>query len=63
MAVNGAILPKNTPMQLPNTNKRKQFSHATSVGNKLKQTEDKETFVIPNIVSIVSSPSNKSDQR
>ena len=38
------------------------LSHATSVGNKRKQTEDIVTFVISNIVSIVSSPSSTSDQ-
>ena len=35
------------------------MSHATSVGNKQKQTEDRKTFVISNIASIVSSPSKK----
>ena len=49
-------------MQLPDKNKRKIFSHATSVGNKQKQTEDRKTFVISNIVSIVSFPSKKTDQ-
>ena len=39
--------------------KKKILSHATSVGNKQKQTEDRKTFVITNIVSIVSSPSKK----
>ena len=38
------------------------MSRATSVGNKQKQTEDGKTFVISNIVSIVSSPSQKADQ-
>ena len=38
------------------------MSHATYVGNKRKQTEDRKTFVIFNIVSIVSSPSKKTDQ-
>ena len=37
------------------------MSHATSIGNKRKQTEDKKTFVISNIVSIVTSPSKKTD--
>ena len=37
------------------------MSHATSIGNKLKQTEDRKTFVISNIVSIVTSPSKKKD--
>ena len=41
--------------------KKKILSHATYVGNKRKQTEDRKTFVISNIVSIVSSPSNKKD--
>ena len=38
------------------------MSHATSVGNKQKQIEDRNFFVISNIVSIVSSPSKKTDQ-
>ena len=38
------------------------MSHATHVGNKRKQTEDRKTFVIFNIVSNVSSPSKKTDQ-
>ena len=38
------------------------MSHATSIGNKKKQTEDRKTFVISNIVSIVTSPSKKTDQ-
>ena len=42
--------------------KKKKLSHATSIGNKRKKTEDRKTVVISNIVSIVSSPSNKSDQ-
>ena len=37
------------------------MSHATSVGNKRKQTEDRKTFFISNIVSIVTSPSKKTD--
>ena len=50
------------PIHLPNNNKRKQLSHATSVENKRKQTEDRKTFFISTIVSIVTSPSNKTDQ-
>ena len=50
------------PIQLPDMNKRKIFSHAKSVGNKRKKIEDRKTFVISNIVSIVSSPSKKADQ-
>ena len=38
------------------------MSRATSLSNKRKQTEDRKTFFISNIVSIVSSPSNKKDQ-
>ena len=49
-------------MQLPHTKKIKLLSHATSVGNKQRQTEYRKTFVISNIVSIMSSPSKKSDQ-
>ena len=37
------------------------MSHAPSVGNKQKQTEDRKTFVISNIVSIVTSPTKKTD--
>ena len=52
MAVTSAIFPKNMPMQLTDMKKRKKMSHATSVGNKQKQTEDRNFFVISNIVSI-----------
>ena len=45
----------------PTRTKEKILSHATSVGNKRKQTEDRKTFVISNIVSIVTSPSKKTD--
>ena len=38
------------------------MSCKTSVSNKQKQTEDRKSFVVSNIVSIVSSPSNKADQ-
>ena len=37
------------------------MSHATSIGNKRKQIEDRKTFVISNIVSIVTSTSKKTD--
>ena len=37
------------------------MSHATSIGNKRKQTEDRKIIVISNIVSIVTSPSKKTD--
>ena len=37
------------------------MSHATSIGNKRKQTEERKTFFISNIVSIVTSPSKKTD--
>ena len=37
--------------------------HATSVGNKRKQTEDRNTFFISNIVSIASFPSKKIDKK
>ena len=50
-------------MQLPDMNKRKILSHATSLGNKQKQTEDRNTFFISNIVSIVSSTAKKADQK
>ena len=38
------------------------MSHATSVGNKRKQTEDRKYLLMSNIVSIVSSPSRKAHQ-
>ena len=41
--------------------KKKLLSHATSVENNRKQTEDRKTFVISNIVSIVTSPSKKTE--
>ena len=45
-------LPKtNMLIQLPDMSKI--LSHATSVSNELKQTEDRNTFVVSNIVSIV----------
>ena len=43
--------------------KKTILSHATSVGNKQKQIEDRKTFLVSNIVSIVSSSSNKADQK
>ena len=45
----------------PTRKKEKILSHAISVGNKRKQTEDRKTFVISNIVSIVTSTSKKTD--
>ena len=50
-------------MQLPDMKKIKILSDATSVGNRQNQTEDRKTFVISNIVFIVSYPSNKADQK
>ena len=57
MAVTVTILPKryaNVITQHEQT--KKLLSHATSIGNKRKLTEDRKTFVISNIVSIVTSP-------
>ena len=45
----------------PTRTKEKILSNATSVGNKRKQTEDRNTFFISNIVSIVTSPTKKID--
>ena len=45
----------------PTRTKEKILSHATSIGNKRKQTEERNFFVISNIVSIVKSPSKKTD--
>ena len=62
MAVTGTILPKRYANIITrHEQKKKQLSHATSVGNKRKQTEDRKTFVISNIVSIVTSPTKKTD--
>ena len=60
MAVTGTILPKRYANVITR-HEQKKLSHATSVGNKRKQTEDIKTFVISNIVSIVTSPSKKTD--
>ena len=63
MAVTGTILPKRYANVITrHKQKKKRLSHATYVGNKRKQTENRKTFVISNIVSIVSSPSKKTDQ-
>ena len=56
MAVTGAISPKKYANAITRHEQKKILSHATSVGNKQKQTEDRKDFVISNIVSIVSSP-------
>ena len=63
MAVTGTIFPKQYANAITrHEQKKKMLSHATSVGNKQKQIEDRFFFVISNIVSIVSSPSKKTDQ-
>ena len=62
MAVTGTIFPKRYANVITRHEQKKNTYHATSVGNKLKQTEDRKTFFISNIVSIVSSPSKKTDQ-
>ena len=60
MAVNATILPKLYANVITWHKQKKQIlSHATSVGNKWKQTEEKH--FISNIVSIVTSPSRKTD--
>ena len=62
MAVTGTILPKLYANVITQHEQKKEvLSHATSVGNKQKQTEDRKTFVISNIVSIVTSQSKKTD--
>ena len=45
----------------PTRTKEKILSHATSIGNKQNQTEDRKTFVISNVLSIVTSPTKKTD--
>ena len=63
MAVTGTIFPKRYANVITrHEQKKKILSHATSVRNKRKQAEDRKTFVISNIVSIVASPSKKTDQ-
>ena len=62
MAVTGAILPKRYANVITRHEQKKEIlSHATSVGNKRKQTEDRKTFFVSNIVSIVTSPTKKID--
>ena len=62
MAVTGTILPKRYSNIITlHEQKKTILSHATSVGNKRKKTKDRKTFVISNIVSIVTSPSKKTD--
>ena len=61
MAVTGTILPKRYANVITRHGKKQILSHATSVGNKRKQTEDRKTFFISNIVSIVTSPTKKID--
>ena len=59
MAVTSANFPKNLcQWNYLTLTKEKMFSHATSVGNKQKQTEYRKKIVY-NIVSIASSPSKK----
>ena len=63
MAVTGTIFPKQYANVITRHEQKKRILyHAKSVGNKRKQTEDRKTFVISNIVSIVTSPSKKTDQ-
>ena len=62
MAVTGTILPKlYANLITQHEQKKKILSHATSIGNKRKQTEDRKTFVVSNIMSIVTYPSKKTD--
>ena len=62
LVVNSTILPKRYANVITRHEQKKQIlSHSTSVGNKQKQTEDRKTFVISNIVSIVTSPTKKTD--
>ena len=61
MAVTGAILPTNMPMKFPKWTKEKYFpmQHLPVIDKKNRR---RNVFVISNIVSIVLSPSMKSDQ-
>ena len=63
MAVAGAIFQKKGNAITRHEQTKNILSHATSVGNKRKQTEDRKTFVVYNIVSIVSYQSKKLDQK
>ena len=57
MVVTGTILPKRYANVINRHEQKKQIlSHVTSVGNKRKQAEDRNIFVVSNIVSIVLSP-------
>ena len=63
MAVTGAIFQKTYSNVITRHEQKKNIlSHATSVDNKQKLTEEKKTYIISNIVSILSSPSKKADQ-
>ena len=56
------MFPKNANAMTRHEQKKCFLSHATSVGNKQKQTAYRKAFFISNIFSIVSSPSKKADQ-
>ena len=62
MEVTGTILPKRYANVITRHGQTKNIVTCTSVGNKRKQTEDRKTFVISNIVYIVTSPSMKTYQ-
>ena len=62
MVGNRHHFPRKNANAITRKEQKKILSHATPVGNKLKQTEDRKTFFIPNIVSIVSYPSKKPDK-
>ena len=60
MAVNSTILPKRYANVITRHEQKKTIlSHSTYIGNKRKQTENINTFVISNIVSIVTYPLRK----
>ena len=62
MAVTGTIFPKQYANVIIRHKQKKRncpMKHLLEIN---KKTEDRSTFVISNIVSIVSSPSNKTDQ-
>ena len=62
MSVTGTILPKQYANVITQREQKKKIlSHATSIGNKRKQTEDRKRFVISNIVFIVTYQSKKTD--
>ena len=62
MAVTGTILPKRYANVITQQEQRKNIFPCRICWKKREQTEDRKTFVISNIVPILSSQSKKIDQ-